>query len=278
MSTNTLPTCYRHPDRETRLACAACGRPACVECVQRADTGPLCRDCAAVAADGAPGAGEVPPAPRARTAAPVAFTVLGASVAIHMLTLLAPAVWQEVFLRGAQINEAVAAGEWYRLVSAAFLHSEAGLTHILFNMFALYLFGPQIERQAGSVAFAALYLASAVSGGAAFYLLNPGGIAVGASGAIFGLFGAWLAASVRTRHTPAGRAGLRQLLFLLAINLALPLFVPRIAWEAHLGGLAAGFLIALAWFPLARTPRAEVLRTLVAGGVGVGALALVLLA
>lgn len=273
MSTNTLPTCYRHPDRETRVACASCGRPACVECLQRAATGPRCQDCAA-AAEVTTTERQVPAAPPPQASAPVAFTFLGASVAIHALTLVAPTVWEALFLRGAQINAAVAAGEWYRLVSAAFLHSEAGLTHILFNMFALYLFGPQIERQAGSVPFAALYLASAVAGGAAFFVLNPAGIAVGASGAIFGLFGAWLAASVRTRHTPAGRAGLRQLLFLLAINLALPLFVPRIAWEAHLGGLVAGFVIALVWFPLARTARAHVLRTLVAAGVGVGALAL----
>ena len=276
MSTNTLPTCYRHPDRETRLACSSCGRPACVECVQRADVGQRCRECV-VPSEGSEvvTAGEV--VARSRRSAPVAFTILGASVAIHSLTLIAPDLWTEIFARGAQVNVAVAMGEWYRLFSAAFLHSDAGFTHILFNMFALYLFGPQLERDAGSAPFAALYLAAAVSGGAAFYLLNAGGLAVGASGAIFGLFGAWLAASLRTRHTPAGQAGLRQLLVLLAINLALPLFVPRIAWEAHLGGLAAGFVIALAWFPLARRHGAVWLRTLVAAAVGGGVLALVIL-
>lgn len=276
MSTNTLPTCYRHPDRETRLACSACGRPACVECVQRADVGQKCRECAVH-----PQGSEVITAEevvvRGRRSSPVAYTILAVSLGIHALTLVAPALWAEIFARGAQANVAVALGEWYRLLSAAFLHSDAGLTHVLFNMFALYLFGPQLERDAGSAPFAALYVAAAVSGGAAFYFLNPAGLAVGASGAIFGLFGAWLAATLRTRHTPAGQAGLRQLLFLLAINLALPLFVPRIAWEAHLGGLAAGFVIALAWFPLGRRSGAVWLRTLVAVAVGFAALALVIL-
>lgn len=277
MSANTgLPTCYRHPDRETRLACSSCARPTCLECVQRADVGQKCRECTA-----SQGGSQVITAEqiraRGRRTAPVAFAVLGLSVVIHVAGMLDAQLQNWIFSTGAQINPAVEQGQWYRLISAAFLHSPGMLTHILFNMFALYLFGPQLEREAGSMPFAALYLSSAVAGGAAFYFANAGGIAVGASGAIFGLFGAWLAASVRNRHTPSGQAGLRQLLLLLGINLALPLFVPGIAWEAHVGGLAAGFVIALLWFPFAGHARAVTLRTLVAGLVGGAALALVAL-
>jgi len=276
VSAETLPTCYRHPDRETRLACSACGRPTCVDCVQRADVGQKCRECAApdgharvITADQIRAGG--------RRSAPVAFTFLGVCVAVHLVGLFAPEIGDWVFASGAQVNALVGQGEWYRLFTAAFLHSPAGFTHILFNMFALYLFGPQLEREAGSGPFAALYLASALAGGAAFYFANAGGVAVGASGAIFGLFGAWLAASLRNRHTPAGQAGLRQLLLLLGLNLALPLFVPGIAWEAHVGGLAAGFVIALMWSLFARPAQAALLRTLVAAAVGGAALALVAL-
>jgi membrane associated rhomboid family serine protease len=142
-------------------------------------------------------------------------------------------------------------------------------------MWALYAFGPQLERQVGGAPFAALYVSSALAGGALFYLLGGAGAAVGASGAIFGLFGAWLAASYRGRHTLAGAAGLRQLLVLLAINLALPLVFPAIAWQAHLGGLAAGVAITTLWgSPRLRANTAG--RTAVAAAVGVGALVAVI--
>lgn len=247
-----------------------------MECVQRADVGQKCRECAAPQGDA-----RVITAEQIRTsarqAAPVAFTLLGVNILIHVVGMLDVTVREQIFQAGAQLNPLVAQGEWYRLISAAFLHSPGMLTHILFNMFALYLFGPQLERQAGSLPFAMLYLSSALAGGAAFFFANPAGAAVGASGAIFGLFGAWLAAALHNRHSPSGQAGLRQLLLLLGINLALPLFVPGIAWEAHLGGLVAGFVIALAWFPLARHPRALLLRTVVGALVGAAALVLVAL-
>jgi len=271
----SLPTCYRHPDRETRLSCSSCGRPTCVDCVRSAAVGQKCLECAApdsrarvITAEQIRGS--------ARAGAPVAMAILGVCVGLFVLGFAVPGVGETLFLNGAQSNAAVAGGQWYRLFTSAFLHAD--LTHVLFNMWALYVFGPPLERQAGSVPFAALYVSSALAGGAAYYLLGGDGFAVGASGAIFGLFGAWIAASLRTRHTLAGRASLRQLLTLLAINLALPLLFPRIAWQAHAGGLVAGFLIAMAWGRLDRQ-RGEpvVARALVAAVVGAVALAAVLL-
>lgn len=272
----SIPTCYRHPDRETRLACSSCGRPACVDCVHRADVGQKCQECAAPQGRSQVITGEQLRA-RAARPTPVTYTILGICVALFAVGMLSPELQSVIFPFGAQVNIAVAQGESYRLFTAAFLHAPGSLTHILFNMFALYLFGPQLEREAGSAPFAALYLGSALAGGAVFYFLNADGVAVGASGAIFGLFGAWLAAALRNRHTPAGQAGLRQLLLLLGINMALPLFVPNIAWEAHLGGLVAGFAIASAWFPSARHTSAALLRTLAGAGVGLAALAAVIL-
>ncbi len=178
---------------------------------------------------------------------------------------------------GEQRNAAVQEGEWWRLLTSAFLH--ANLTHILFNMWALWVFGPDLERRMGSVPFAALYSSSALAGGAAFFGLAglDAGPAVGASGAIFGLFGAWTAEAVRQRHTLAGRANLNQLLVLLGINAALPILIPYIAWQAHLGGLVAGFGIAMLWGAFARGGGRALTRTLIAGAFGVVALALVVL-
>ena len=177
----------------------------------------------------------------------------------------------------AHITEAIRYGEWWRAVTAAFLHSRGSVLHIVFNMYALYLFGPRLERQVGTVSFVGLYLASAVSGAVAFQYLSDGG-AVGASGAIFGLFGAVLIGTYPLRHTPHGSAQFRRLLLLLAINLALPLLVPGIAWEAHVGGLVAGMIIVSIWQRIPYGPRAPVLRALAVYGLGVVALLAIVVA
>jgi len=164
----------------------------------------------------------------------------------------------------------VATGEWWRLFTVVLLHGS--LTHILFNMWALWVLGPQVERGVGTWPFVSLYLAAAGVGGAVFFYLGNQGAAVGASGAIFGLFGIWLSWALHRRNTLQGRALLGQLGFLLLINAALPFIFPGIAWEAHLGGLVAGFLIGEAWSRI-RGPNARALRSAV--GFAVAALAAV---
>lgn len=272
----TLPVCYRHSDRETRLSCSSCGRPVCVDCVRTAAVGQKCLECAAPDKNARViNAGQLARA-GLRQAAPVTFWLIVACVGVFVLRLAVP----QVFGYGVQANQLVAEGEWWRLVSAAFLHSR-GFFHIGFNMYALYVFGPQIERQVGSLPFAALYLGTAMCGGAAYYLfdvlvMDGQGAAVGASGAIFGLFGAMLVGAYRNRASPAGRAGLRQLLMLLAINFALPLLVPIIAWQAHLGGLLAGIAIAAGWTLLGPGRRTAVARTAMGAAAALVALVTVL--
>lgn len=273
----TLPTCYRHADRETRLSCSSCGRPTCVECVRSAAVGQKCVECAAPQ----PGARVIDARQivqgGVRQLAPVTFWLIAACAAVFVASVALPAVSD----LGRQSNAAVDAGQVWRLVTAAFLHD--GILHIGFNMYALYLFGPGLERQVGGPAFLALYLGSAIAGGAAYFLpyaLEIGGLfpAVGASGAVFGLFGATLALTYRNRSTAAGAAGLRQLLTLLGINLALPLIAPGlgIAWQAHVGGLLAGVLIAAAWSLIGARQRAGALRAAAGVAVGLAAFAVVL--
>jgi membrane associated rhomboid family serine protease len=268
-----LPTCYRHPDRETRLACSRCERPICVECMHTGSVGQKCPECAAPTGRSRVITAQDLPREQ-RRAARVSYTIITVCVAVFAVSFLSvrtdPAVAELIYGFGRQDNLAIAQGEVWRLFTSMFLHSLGLLLHIVFNMYALYLFGPPLEREVGSAPFAALYLASGLAGGALFYLLVPHGQAVGASGAIFGLFGAWLVASFKNRHTFQGRANLNALLVLLAIN-GLISFMPGIAWQAHLGGLVAGGAIVALWSKVGDSPSARRLRTII--GLAVAAVA-----
>lgn len=146
----------------------------------------------------------------------------------------------------------VAEGQWYRLVTAAFLH--AGWFHLLSNMFALITVGPQLEAALGRVRYLTLYVLAAVGGSTLSYLLSsPSQLGVGASGAIFGLFGAFYVVLKRVG------AETNQLLVLIGINLVITFAVPIIDWRAHIGGLVTGGVVAAVYAYAPRGPR----RTLV---------------
>jgi membrane associated rhomboid family serine protease len=130
----------------------------------------------------------------------------------------------------------VAAGQWWRLFTGAFLHAAPpSYWHILFNMWALYAIGPQLERMLGSLRFGAVYLLSALGGSIAVYLF--GDYAVGASGAIYGLFGAMFVIARRMGYD------VRGVIWLIGINVVLTFVIPGISWQGHLGGLVAGALV-----------------------------------
>ncbi len=208
-----------------------------------------------------------------RRQAPATMTFIALAVGFFLLSSFGGL--QDVLLSNlAQVNALIAVGEWWRIFTPVLLH--AGFTHLLFNMWALWVLGPQIERGVGTWPFVGAYLASAGMGGAFAYLFGDlGDIAVGASGAIFGLFGIWLNWAVRRRNTAQGRALLQQILFLLLLNAALPFFIPGIAWEAHLGGLIAGFVIGELWSRVRRT-NSELARVAVTVAVGLVAIVAVL--
>jgi len=251
------PVCYRHSDRPTRISCSECGKPICPDCTVDAAVGQKCRECAA-------------PQGRHRSvqvrntwgvnfgSTPVTLTLIIINVAIFVIGSVSLAADAWFIENWALIKQFTADGEWWRILSAAFLHG--GLFHLVMNMYVLYLLGANLERGAGSAPYLALYLAAAAAGGAVSQLTDPnvGGrvlvISVGASGAIFGLFGAWLSASYQQRHTPAGRAMLNQFFVLLVINAAIPFLIPQIDWRAHLGGFAAGVVIHQLWARLEGRP------------------------
>ena len=258
-----VPVCPRHPDRISYIRCQRCGRPACPECQHSAPVGIQCVDCFHESRRNVPGyrtsyGGTV------RAGKPVVTTTLMILCAVvYALQWLVPGV-TEMFL----FAPVLATAEPWRLLTAAFLHSPGFIFHIAFNLYALWLLGRSLEPLLGGVRFILLYLISALGGSIGVLLLAPAFQAVvGASGAIFGLFGAMF---VIQRQ----RGGdIKGLLILIGINLVLGFVYPSISWQAHLGGLLTGAACAavLAYAP--KGPR----RSLVQFG-GLAAITAVLLA
>lgn len=183
-----------------------------------------------------------------RSGAPLTFGFIGVAVAIQLLQFIAPGVWSTLADQLALFNGRVMFdGEWYRMFTVVLLHG--GITHILFNMYALYILGPQLEMQLGKVRYASLFLATAAAGSAlAIVLGGPGDVGVGASGALFGFFGVFAAGAFLNRHTRMGRAQLNTIGLNLLINALIPLYVPQVSWEAHLGGFIAGLAFGAVYF------------------------------
>ncbi len=238
-------TCYRHPHRETGLSCSECGRPICVDCMTVAPVGIRCPDHAA--RTGPPRRGQ-PRLPRPRPAAASADATLvtklliAVNIAFYLVgvasgSLDAPQgpLYERLWLYGPWVAE----GEWWRLVTAAFLH--ASILHIAFNMLALWWIGGPIEAAIGRWRYLALYAVSGLAGSAGALLAAPEAVTVGASGAIFGLLGAMLVIQWQQTGSIAGPA-----LTLILINLAITFAVPNISYGGHLGGLVGGILATLA--------------------------------
>ncbi len=247
------PVCYRHPGRETWVSCVRCGRHACPDCLRQAAVGQQCVDC--VRGDG--GSTRQPRTVfggRPTRTAAVTWTLVGINVGLFLIELASPSIATKWGLLGyAQFSfggqlQGIAAGQWYRLITSAFLPPATGLgglgfLDIAFNMWALIVVGPGLEQLLGRSRFLAVYLLSAIGGAVTFYLIGPTNVlALGASGAIFGLFGAWFVVS-RRLHLDS-----RGIVMLIAINLAFSLiYRTAIAWQVHVGGLIVGALLTAAY-------------------------------
>lgn len=258
-----MATCYRHPDRETGISCTRCERPICPECMVTAAVGFQCPECVR----GGSGTGNTPGANQPRTVAGGAIAadtrlvtkvVLGVNVALFIAVLAyGDRLVMDLSLFGRAATEAwgpiegVAEGQVYRLLTSMFLHQE--IWHIAMNMLGLWILGPPLEAALGRVRFVALYLLSGLGGSALTYLIaSPVQPSLGASGAIFGLFGATAVLMRRMRYD------MRPILVLLAINLVFTFTMSNIAWEAHIGGLVVGALVSYAMVHAPRDRRALV--------------------
>jgi membrane associated rhomboid family serine protease len=142
----------------------------------------------------------------------------------------------------------ISQGEYWRLVTALFLHG--GAVHLLFNLFALYVLGPPLERSIGSARFCACYLISGIGSSAGVVLLALVGLInatqlVGASGSIMGIVGAWAGFLLRHRHIPLAKQRLNNILLIVLIQIAFDLSTPQVSMAAHMCGLFTGFVVGL---------------------------------
>jgi membrane associated rhomboid family serine protease len=259
-----VATCYRHPDRETGLSCSECGRPICTDCVTFAPVGLRCPEHAASPAGGTAQKRAQRAVRRTtsfRTSDAIVTKILVAVNAVVFLITVAQgsglnnpggslfdnwALFGGRALLDGHLYGGVAGGDWWRLITSAFLH--ASLIHIAFNMLALWWLGAPVELALGRARYVALYAVAGLAGAAGALVADPNALTVGASGAIFGLLGAGVVLEWQATGSPFG-----NYLMLIVINLAISFAVPNISVGGHIGGLIGGILCTLAFTKFGRS-------------------------
>jgi membrane associated rhomboid family serine protease len=240
-----VETCYRHPNRETGVRCSNCGRPICTDCMTATPVGMRCPECARQR--------QRVRTVRSTTEEPVlTYVLIGVNVAVALGTLLGGAsatgsggLGGSTLLQEGSVSRAtIADGEYYRLLTAGFLH--AGFFHLLFNMLSLYILGSILEPAVGRLRFGLIYFVSLLAGSFGALLLEPNSPTVGASGAIFGLMAA-AALVMRHRGLSVMESGLG---IWILLNLLITFTVPNISIGGHVGGLIGGAVCALVLFDL----------------------------
>ncbi|HET9142312.1 rhomboid family intramembrane serine protease [Actinophytocola sp.] len=231
-----LPSCARHPDRPTGLRCTRCERPACPECLVEASVGYHCVDCVNQ------GRREVRRGTTIAGAQPTRPVVTPVLIALNVGIFAITAAQAGSLLNNANSELSrdwalypilVAAGEWWRLVTAGFLH--AGPIHLALNMLALFILGRDLEPVLGRLRFSAVYFVSLLGGSVAVFLFGELFVpVVGASGAVFGLMGGLALVVFRQRINPT------PVLVIIGINVYFSFRLENISWLGHLGGLAVG--------------------------------------
>ena len=237
-----MPYCYRHPNRETFVSCSECGRPICAECTTPAPVGQRCPE-----HSGRPqGARRVSSGVRRGTFEGVGAICTKTLVAVNVLIYLLTAAQGgglnspggTLFTKWVLFGPAVANGDWWRLITSAFLH--ASLIHIAFNMYFLWFVGSAVEQALGRGRFLMIYFVSALAGSAGALVFTPNQPTVGASGALFGLLGAALILERQRNFVLGGSA-----LALIIINRVLSFTLSNISVGGHIGGLIGGILCTL---------------------------------
>jgi membrane associated rhomboid family serine protease len=237
-----MEVCYRHPGRETGVSCSNCGRSICPDCMTATSVGMRCPECA-----------------KQRTKVrnmrsieePIlTYVLIGINVLIGLGAFLGGANATSGGVGGSQLLEygsvsrgAIADGEYWRLVTAGFLH--AGFLHLAFNMFALYVLGTMLEPAVGRLRFGLIY-GVALLAGSLGAVLQTGAPTVGASGAIFGLMGAAVVV-MRNRGINPMQSGLG---LWIGLNLLITFTIPGISIGGHIGGLIGGALAAALLYDL----------------------------
>ncbi|WP_084338400.1 rhomboid family intramembrane serine protease [Actinomadura oligospora] len=282
------PSCYRHPKRETYVRCVRCDRYACPDCLRDAAVGQQCVECVkegnrSIRQARSVFGGRVGGTPW------VSYTIIALCVLGYLLELAAPGIVDRLdalgtglrspggryYVDGGMVPQGwtqigIAHGEWYRLLTYAFLHqppgSGFGVLHIALNMWWVWTLGRQTEEMLGWARYAALYLLSALGGSVLVFLVAPTTGSLGASGAVFGLAASYWVFSRRLGYDM--RAANQQTVYVL---IWLVISAGFTSWQGHLGGFLAGGAVALAF---AYAPKAR--RAVIQAAAGLTVLALLL--
>jgi membrane associated rhomboid family serine protease len=261
----TTETCFHHHDRETGRHCTRCGRPACAECLHQAAVGSQCWECIKAAR----------PPTRERVRRSLATrpiiatqTLIATNVAVFVLTNgISSGPGNSRLFRYAQAAQFVDRGEWWRLVTAGFIHF--GIAHIAFNMLALWVIGQVLEPALGPWRFSAIYFAALLAGSLGAMILDPLVYSGGASGAVFGV-GAAATVAMTRRGVRFWDTGFGPLLL---INFAFGFFLADVSIGAHLGGMIGGAVTGLAMIQPSTSRHGRISGYLVAFVVAAGSFA-----
>ncbi|MER5432746.1 rhomboid family intramembrane serine protease [Streptomyces sp. NPDC002588] len=249
-SESTVTTCYRHPKVESYVRCTRCERFICPDCMREAAVGHQCPECVR---EGARSVRQARTVVGGRVSAVplVTYALIGLNVLAYAAELVDENVLNRFDMLGTvprgYLPEGVAHGEWYRLLTGAFLHlpptqGTFGILHIVMNMVSLWNLGRVVEAQLGRVRYLALYLLSALGGSVLVLLIAPTTPTVGASGAIFGVGAAYY---VLARRLGADMGQVNR--FMAGLLLWLVISAGLTSWQGHLGGLLAGGVVTLAY-------------------------------
>ncbi|MBU6144763.1 MAG: rhomboid family intramembrane serine protease [Acidobacteria bacterium] len=230
-----MESCYRHPGIETGVTCQRCDRYICPECATPGAVGFLCPEDASDRVKIHRPAFQQSLVSRA----PVTLTLIGINTIVYLLMIAGIPIYE--MFRFMRIGQGIEYGSIWRAFTSGFVHSPYSWTHILFNMYTLYVLGTLLEPMLGKLKFILLYCICLLAGSFTFYIFGEfTASVVGASGAIFGLMGAYLI------YLRSLRLDTSQMVIILLINIGIS-FLPGIAWQAHLGGFVFGVLVALAY-------------------------------
>jgi len=231
-----MPTCYRHPSRETGVSCSSCGNPICPDCMTPTPVGMRCPECSRDRT-------KVRTLKSTATEPRVTYVLIGLNVAVFIGEIVTGGGLASLGSGGSLISNGGLNGpavafqnEYWRLVTSGFLH--AGMLHLLFNMYMLFILGRLLEPAIGSMRFTIIYFVSLLFGSLGALLWDPLVLTVGASGAVFGLMGAAMV-TLRARGMDPFAGGIGGL---LALNLLITFVIPGISIGGHVGGLIGGVL------------------------------------
>ena len=243
----TPTVCVNHPNRVSYAQCKRCNRTVCGECQVALDVGMVCPDCYRELKSGSSKAKGSFLARHWH----ITYTLILLNVAMYGLQQIIPNEW--VVRHGNIWWPYVQHGEYYRIISYGFLHMQNDPMHLVWNMIYLFIFGVSLERMMGRWKFLFVYMAATLGAGFSVYIFDYYSRTVGASGGVYGLYGAFFVILLLRRQKDTARL----FMLLIGIDVVQSLFHPHISLAGHFGGLVSGALATLLIIPFVKKPESS---------------------